>query len=201
MPLLNVANGLTAVRILVVPVFAVLVVVSDMERFNWQVAAFLAFCIAAATDYVDGWIARTWDLVTAFGKIADPIADKALVGTALVLLSGYGRIPVWMTVVILVREVGVTGLRFWVIRRAVIAASRGGKLKTALQIVGIAWCLAPLPHGVAVVGVWTMALATVVTVVTGLDYLATAVRLRRAVVPGVSPAASGSVDRRSEEAR
>lgn len=186
-PLLNPANGLTAVRIAVVPLFIALVVVSEMTSPGWRIAACVAFCVASLTDYIDGWVARSWDMVTSFGKVADPIADKALTGTALVLLSAYGRVPWWMTTVILVREFAVTGLRFLVIRRAVIAASSGGKLKTALQIAAIAWCLVPFPGGVATVGWWLMLLAVVVTVATGLDYLARAVRL-----PAVAPAAGAA---------
>jgi CDP-diacylglycerol---glycerol-3-phosphate 3-phosphatidyltransferase len=178
-PLLNVANGLTAVRIIMVPLFVALVAASGMQRPGWRWAACVAFAVASATDYADGWIARTWDLVTPFGQVADPIADKALIGSALVVLSWYGVIPVWLTVVIMAREIGVTALRFWVIRRAVIAASRGGKIKTAIQIVGIAWCLAPLPAGIGRPGLWIMMVAMVVTVVTGLEYLVRAVRLRR----------------------
>lgn len=180
---MNPANGLTAVRIAVVPVFTALVMVSQMTSSGWRIAACVAFCVASLTDYVDGWVARSWDMVTVFGKVADPIADKALTGTALVLLSAYGRVPWWVTVVILVRELAVTGLRFVVIRRAVIAASHGGKLKTALQILAIAWCLVPFPADVAVVGWWLMLLAMAVTVVTGLDYAVRALRL-----PAIPPA-------------
>jgi CDP-diacylglycerol--glycerol-3-phosphate 3-phosphatidyltransferase len=176
-PLLNFANGLTMTRIIVVPVFVTLTVISGMERPNWRIAACIAFCIASATDYADGWIARSWGLVTAFGKVADPIADKALTGSALILLSVYQAVPWWTTAVILAREFGVTALRFMVIRRAVIAASAGGKLKTGLQILAIVWCLAPLPPGTAAVGWWLMMLAMIVTVVTGLDYVARAMRL------------------------
>jgi CDP-diacylglycerol--glycerol-3-phosphate 3-phosphatidyltransferase len=137
------------------------------------------FCVASATDFVDGWIARRWSMVTSFGKVADPIADKALTGTALVLLSAYGRLPWWITVLILVREWGVTALRFWVIRYGIIPASRGGKLKTVLQIAAIAWYLWPVPHPADLIGVGLMIFALVVTVVTGGDYLVQALRLRR----------------------
>jgi CDP-diacylglycerol---glycerol-3-phosphate 3-phosphatidyltransferase len=179
-PVANIANGLTVLRLVMVPAFVALVVASGMTQTGLRVAGCLTFCVASATDLVDGWIARTYDLVTAFGKVADPIADKALTGTALVLLSGYHRLAWWVTVVILAREVGVTLLRFWVIRRGVIAASKGGKLKTALQILAIAWYLFPFPHGIAVVGPWIMAAAVLVTVLTGLDYVLRAMRLRRA---------------------
>ncbi|NYF57614.1 CDP-diacylglycerol--glycerol-3-phosphate 3-phosphatidyltransferase [Micromonospora purpureochromogenes] len=178
-PVLNAANALTALRLVLVPVFAVSVIVSGMTHAGWQMAACLIFVVASATDLVDGWIARRFKLVTSVGKVADPIADKALTGAALVLLSWYDRLPWWVTAVILVREWGVTALRFWVIRRGVIAASRGGKIKTALQILAITWYLWPMPADLAAVGPWIMAAAVVVTVVTGFDYVAQALRLRR----------------------
>jgi CDP-diacylglycerol---glycerol-3-phosphate 3-phosphatidyltransferase len=178
-PLLNIANALTVLRLVLVPVFLVFTVTSGMTRPGWQIAACVVFCVASATDFIDGWIARTYGLVTSFGKVADPIADKALTGTALVLLSGYGQLSWWVTAVILIREIGVTALRFWVIHHGVIPASRGGKIKTALQTLAIAWYLLPLPPPVAAVGVWVMWLAVLVTVGTGVDYVLRAVRLRR----------------------
>jgi CDP-diacylglycerol--glycerol-3-phosphate 3-phosphatidyltransferase len=178
-PLLNLANLLTALRLVLIPIFAALLVGSDLTRAGWRVAACVAFVVASLTDFVDGWIARRYELVTAFGKIADPIADKVLTGTALVLLSAYGRLPWWVTVVILVREFGVTAMRFWVLRYGVIAASRGGKIKTALQILAIAWYLWPFSDPLAAVGPWIMAVAVVVTVATGLDYVLRALRMRR----------------------
>ncbi|MEU1686223.1 CDP-diacylglycerol--glycerol-3-phosphate 3-phosphatidyltransferase [Micromonospora sp. NPDC005707] len=178
-PLLNAANVLTAVRLVLVPVFAVTVVASAMSHTGWRMAACVIFVVASATDLVDGWIARRFGLVTSLGKVADPIADKALTGAALVLLSWYDRLPWWVTAVILARELGITALRFWVIRRGVIAASRGGKIKTALQILAITWYLWPMPDALAPVGPWIMGAAVVVTVVTGFDYVAQALRLRR----------------------
>ncbi|MEU7620275.1 CDP-diacylglycerol--glycerol-3-phosphate 3-phosphatidyltransferase [Micromonospora rifamycinica] len=178
-PVLNAANGLTLLRLVLVPVFAASVTASGMTHTGWRVAACLIFAFASMTDLVDGWIARRFGLVTSVGKVADPIADKALTGAALVLLSVYDRLPWWVTVLILARELGITGLRFWVIRHGVIAASRGGKLKTALQILAIAWYLWPMPAALAAAGPWIMAAAVLVTVVTGFDYVAQAVRLRR----------------------
>jgi CDP-diacylglycerol--glycerol-3-phosphate 3-phosphatidyltransferase len=179
-PLLNVANALTALRMALVPVFLAVTVTSGMTRPGWRIAACVTFSVASLTDFVDGWIARTWDMVTSFGKVADPIADKALTGTALVLLSAYGQLSWWATSIILVREIGVTVLRFWVIRHGVIPASRGGKVKTALQILAIAWYLLPLSGPAAAIGEWVMWLAVAVTVITGIDYVARALRLRRA---------------------
>jgi CDP-diacylglycerol--glycerol-3-phosphate 3-phosphatidyltransferase len=178
-PLLNAANVLTIVRIVLMPVFVACVIASRMTHDGWQLAAGLIFIVASATDYVDGWIARAHNLVTSFGKVADPIADKALTGAALVLLSYYDKLPWWVTAVILVREWGVTALRFFVLRYGVIPASRGGKAKTALQILAIGWYLTPLPSPLAAVGPWIMFAAVVVTVVTGADYVARAIRIRR----------------------
>ena len=177
--LYNPANLLTAARIVLVPVFLGLVVISDMTSAGWRIAACLAFCVASATDFVDGWIARRFQLVTSFGKVADPIADKALTGTALVGLSVLGELPWWVTVLVLVREWGVTALRLAVIRHGVLPASRGGKVKTTLQVLAIGLYVLPLdgpPHALAEA---VMAAAVVVTVGTGLDYCVRAGRLRR----------------------
>lgn len=178
-PVLNAANALTLLRLVLVPVLAASVVTSAMTHVGWRVAACLIFALASVTDLVDGWIARRFGLVTSVGKVADPIADKALTGAALLLLSFYDRLPWWVTVVILVREWGITGLRFWVIRHGVMAASRGGKIKTALQTLAIVWYLWPVPAALVAVGPWVMGAAVVVTVVTGFDYVVRALRLRR----------------------
>jgi CDP-diacylglycerol--glycerol-3-phosphate 3-phosphatidyltransferase len=181
-PLVNAANALTVVRIILVPVFVLLTVASDLTHPGLRMAACVAFFVAAVTDLVDGWVARTWDMVTSFGKVADPIADKALTGAAFLLLSAYGALPWWVTVVILAREWGVTALRFWVIRYGVIAASRGGKIKTVLQTLAIVWYLWPFSASLAQAGPWLMGTALIVTVVTGLDYVARATGLRRDAV-------------------
>jgi CDP-diacylglycerol---glycerol-3-phosphate 3-phosphatidyltransferase len=183
-PVVNAANALTGLRMVLVPVFVVFVLVSEMTHPGWRVAACLTFVVASATDLVDGWIARRYALVTSFGKVADPIADKALTGTALVLLSWYELVPWWVTGLILAREVGITLVRFWVLRHGVIAASHGGKAKTALQITAIVWYLLPLPAMLAGVAPWIMGAALIVTVATGVDYLVRALRLRRPTVGG-----------------
>jgi CDP-diacylglycerol---glycerol-3-phosphate 3-phosphatidyltransferase len=178
--LVNVANALTLLRFVLVPIFVILMIASEMTEPAYRIAAALAFGVASLTDFADGWIARTFNQVTSFGKVADPIADKALTGTALVLLSVYGALAWWVTVVVLVRELGVTALRFWVLRHGVISASRGGKAKTVLQIAAIAWYIWPFGPPLAAVGPWLMAVAVVVTVVSGADYVARALRVRRA---------------------
>ena len=178
-PLNNPANVLTAVRIVLIPVFVVMVVVSAMTGPGWRMLACLTFCVASATDFADGWIARRYHLVTSFGKVADPIADKALTGSALVLLSAYDKVSWWVTGLILLREWGVTALRFWVIRYGIIPASRGGKLKTALQIAAIAWFLWPVPEPFDAVGTALMIAALLITMITGVDYVLQALRIRR----------------------
>ena len=175
----NVANALTLLRIVLVPIFVILMIASQMTDPATRIAAALAFGIASMTDFADGWIARTFNLVTSFGKLADPIADKALTGTALVLLSAYGALPWWVTVVILVREIGITLLRLWVARVSVIPATPGGKVKTVLQIIAIAWYIWPFTGVLAHVGPWLMAVAVVVTVATGIDYVVRVSRIRR----------------------
>jgi CDP-diacylglycerol---glycerol-3-phosphate 3-phosphatidyltransferase len=176
--LVNAANALTVLRLALVPIFVACLLAGGP---GWRVVAFIAFSVASVTDLLDGRIARRRGLITDFGKIADPIADKALTGSALVTLSALGELPWWVTAVILVREIAVTVLRFWVIRRGVIAASRGGKLKTLLQVVAIA--LYVLPGPLTVVREAVMAAAVVVTVVTGIDYGVRAVRLHRRPPP------------------
>jgi CDP-diacylglycerol---glycerol-3-phosphate 3-phosphatidyltransferase len=178
-PLVNIANALTMLRVLLVPVFGAFLIASDLSDAGWLIAATVAFAVASITDYVDGWIARRYNLVTSFGKVADPIADKALIGTALVLLSAHDVVPWWVTTLILVREVGITAMRFLVLRHGVIPASPGGKLKTLLQSIGIGWLLLPLPDALAKVGVWVVYAARVVTVVTGVDYVFRAIKLSR----------------------
>jgi CDP-diacylglycerol--glycerol-3-phosphate 3-phosphatidyltransferase len=177
--LANLANALTMLRLLMVPVVAVLLLHDGGRDTGWRVGATVAFGVASLTDRLDGQVARRRGLVTELGKLADPIADKALTGTALVGLSVLGLLWWWVTTVILVREVGVTLLRFWVIRHGVIPASRGGKLKTMLQALAIGLYLLPLSGGPANAAAPVMAAALVLTIATGADYVARAVSLRR----------------------
>ncbi|MCU1700266.1 MAG: CDP-diacylglycerol--glycerol-3-phosphate 3-phosphatidyltransferase [Mycobacterium sp.] len=172
----NVANALTGVRMALVPVFLLALFAGDGHETRWRIIAFGIFAAAVITDRVDGALARSFDLVTEFGKLADPIADKALIGAALIGLSLLGDLPWWVTIVILVREIGVTILRFAVLRRGVIPASRGGKLKTLVQALAIGLFVLPL-SGAWLTGAWVLMWAAVVlTVVTGLDYVVSALR-------------------------
>ncbi len=165
----------TVVRIFLVPVFVVCLVHGGT---GWRLGALAAFGGASFTDFLDGQLARKRGLVTDFGKIADPIADKALTGAALITLSALGELPGWVTGLILARELGITVLRFAVIKRGVIAASQGGKLKTLLQIIAICLYVLPASLGLpALVKEVVMGAALVVTLVTGADYVVRAVRL------------------------
>jgi CDP-diacylglycerol---glycerol-3-phosphate 3-phosphatidyltransferase len=197
-PLWNIANQLTILRIALVPVFTVLLMHEHGTSTGWRLAAAAVFVAASVTDRFDGELARKRGLVTDFGKIADPIADKALMGAALIGLSALGQLWWWVTIVILVRELGITALRFWVIKYGVIAASRGGKLKTLLQAMAIFGYL--LPFG-STHGFWAwinpaaaalMAAALLVTVVTGADYILRAIALRRNAGAGQSKTAAAT---------
>ena len=176
----NIANGLTVFRLVLVPVFIVTLFAGGGHDTAWRVFAWAVFAVASVTDRIDGDIARKRGLVTEFGKLADPIADKALIGAALIGLSALGDLPWWVTVVMLVREIGVTLLRFWVIRHGVIPASRGGKVKTLLQAVATGlFVLLPIGSWIKPIA-WTfMVAALVIAIATGIDYVARAVRLRQ----------------------
>lgn len=162
----NLPNVLTSLRILFIPVFVWLV----LAEHQWW--AFGLFAVLMATDKLDGDIARARGLITDFGKIADPIADKALMTAALVSLNIIGALPIWITVVILVRELGITLWRMWMLRNGkVVPASKGGKLKTVLQSLAVALYLCPLPGWMDIPSYVVMLVAVAVTVVTGVQYL------------------------------
>ena len=143
----NVPNALTTLRIVMVPFFGWALLIDDGESITWRLVAFALFAAAMITDKIDGDLARKHDLVTNFGKIADPIADKAITGMAFIGLSLVGDIWWWVTIVVLVREWSVTLLRLSVLKHVVIAASHSGKIKTTLQAVALGVLLLPLPHG------------------------------------------------------
>jgi CDP-diacylglycerol---glycerol-3-phosphate 3-phosphatidyltransferase len=176
---INVPNFLTTIRLLVVPILAwLLFQENSTTNFNRTIAGVL-FIVAALTDIADGTIARKWNLITNFGKIFDPIADKALIGTALIGLSSMGLLDWWFTWVILAREIFVTLLRFWVIKQGVIPASRGGKLKTIMQIVAISFYLLPLPSSVSLLAEILMYVAVILTLATAVDYIMKAIMTDR----------------------
>jgi CDP-diacylglycerol--glycerol-3-phosphate 3-phosphatidyltransferase len=178
----NVPNALTTLRILMVPFFAWALLVDGGQSAGWRWVAWALFVLAMVTDKVDGDLARKHGLITDFGKIADPIADKALTGMAFVGLSLIGELWWWVTVVVLVREWGITFMRFWLIRHGVVMpAGRGGKLKTVIQTIALALLILPLrmfegvwePVGMVLwwVAAALMAIAVTLTVVTGIDYV------------------------------
>ena len=176
----NIANVLTVLRILMVPVFVWTLFQDSGESVGWRWAAVAIFALASLTDKIDGNLARSRGLITNLGKILDPIADKFLTGAALISLSVLGEVWWWVTIVILGRELIITAMRFVVIRYAVLPASRGGKLKTVLQMLAIGAFLLPLfvlPGFIHAIAVVLMALALIVTVGSGVDYLFTGYRV------------------------
>jgi len=185
----NLPNALTTLRIVMVPFFGWALLVDGGDSIVWRVVAWVVFVLAMITDKVDGDIARSRNLVTDFGKIADPIADKALTGMAFVGLSVVGELWWWVTILVLVREWGITLLRLWVIRHGVMAAGRGGKLKTVVQTLALGLFILPVrilqdDWGTAGALLWGLAVllmvaAVVLTVVTGLDYVVKAISVRR----------------------
>lgn len=199
----NLPNALTTLRIVMVPFLGFALLTQGGQSIGWRIVAYLVFAAAMITDKVDGDIARKRNLITNFGKIADPIADKALTGMALVGLSVIGEIWWWVTIVVLIREWGITLLRLWLVGDGVvIAANRGGKLKTVLQTFALGLLVLPLKQltgswdtvGQVLwwVGASLLAVAVVVTVLTGVDYLVKAITARREPErPASSPHAPG----------
>jgi CDP-diacylglycerol--glycerol-3-phosphate 3-phosphatidyltransferase len=143
----NIANVLTTLRIVLVPFFGWALLQDGGDSTLWRWVAFAIFAVAMITDKVDGDLARKHNLITDFGKIADPIADKAITGMAFIALSIVGDVWWWVTIVVLLREWSVTLLRLSVLRDVVIAASQSGKIKTTLQAVALSGLTWPLPHG------------------------------------------------------
>lgn len=176
----NIANIITVVRIFLAPLFVWLLFADHHEFGALRYIAAALFIVAIVTDSVDGLLARRQNLVTDLGKILDPIADKVLIGSALITLSLLGELWWWVTIVILVRELGITVFRLVVVRDRVIPASRGGKLKTIVQAVAISFYLVPVWLLLGDWMHWTnavlMAAALAFTLFTGIDYLVKAIR-------------------------
>ena len=176
----SVPNALTVARLILVPVFVVLLFWAPADPW-WRLACAIAFTVAILTDFADGRIARKYDLVSDFGKLWDPIADKALTGAAFIALSILGELPWWITIPILVREWGITWMRVVMLKYAVMAAAAGGKIKTFLQAIALILFLLGLrsfPLAVQIVAWAIMLAAFVLTVVTGLLYVRDALKLR-----------------------
>jgi CDP-diacylglycerol--glycerol-3-phosphate 3-phosphatidyltransferase len=182
----NIANALTVLRIVGVPVFGWLLLTQGGEDVGFRLWAFVAFILLMITDRIDGDIARSRGLVTNFGKLADPIADKALTGMAFVGLSIIGVLWWWVTIVLLVREWGITLMRFVVRKYGVMPASQGGRVKTATQAVAIGGYLLPLEIWDNTFSHWlrwathiTMGLALAITLLTAVQYVRDAIVMRR----------------------
>jgi len=167
---MNLPNALTVFRILALPFCAWALFQKDGQDPTWQIIAWSSFFIVGMTDVFDGRIARKRNQISNFGIILDPIADKAFIATALIGLSVLGKMPWWVTVVILIREIGVTILRFAVIKREVISANRGGKLKSLLQNFSVGFYILPLPTYLHLPRDILLGIAIVLTVWTGIEY-------------------------------
>ncbi|WP_337061058.1 CDP-diacylglycerol--glycerol-3-phosphate 3-phosphatidyltransferase [Kineococcus sp. G2] len=173
-------NALTVLRLLLVPLFVWFLAEDGGEDWRWRLAAAGVFAAASVTDRYDGHLARRWGTVSDFGKIADPLADKALIGSALVVLSLQDRVPWWMTAVILAREVLVTLLRFVLVRRGhILPADRGGKVKTVVQTTAVALFVLPLPGWTHWPSWLVMLAAVVLTLSSARGYFAAGAKLLR----------------------
>jgi len=179
----NIANIITVIRILLAPLFIWLLLADNGDMGALRYTAAALFIIAIATDSLDGILARRNNLITNVGIILDPIADKVLIGGALITLSILGELWWWVTIVIMVREIGITVFRFVVLSKRVIPASKAGKLKTVVQAVAISLFLVPLftlwGDWVLWINCIVMAAAFVLTVYTGIEYLVQAWRINR----------------------
>ena len=202
----NLPNALTVLRLVLVPVFVVLGLQSQSWSALW--AAFVVFAVAAVTDRFDGELARSWGQITDFGRIADPIADKALTLCGFGLLSYQGFLPWWLTILIAVRELGITAMRTFFLRRGVVvSANQAGKLKTFMQMVALGMLLIPWAHFTAMNEAnewwvvmmirfgWALAgVALALTLYSGIVYVIEGVRLMRA-----TSASSGDDDSGDDE--
>lgn len=182
----NAPNVITGARILATPFFLWMLLADGGDDGPWRWGAAAFFVLAIATDALDGYIARSRGLITDLGKLLDPIADKVLTGAALVGLSILHELPWWVTIVVLVREIGITVHRLMIASDVVVAAAWMGKLKTVAQSVAITLALMPLASvmgAAAPVAYWlnvvTMTVAVVLTIASGIDYVIAFVRARK----------------------
>lgn len=185
----NVPNALTTLRIVMVPFYGWALLVDGGESVLWRTVAFVIFTLAMVTDKIDGDIARKHNLVTNFGKIADPIADKALTGMAFIGLSIIGEIWWWVTVLVLLREWSVTFMRLSIAKHVVLAANASGKLKTVLQAIALGMLTLPLREvegalevpGLVLwwIAVVLLAAAVVMTMYSGYEFFRDAFKQRR----------------------
>ena len=210
-PVVNLPNALTVLRLVLVPAFIVL---GLQQSWGALWAAFVVFAVAAITDRFDGELARSWGQITDFGRIADPIADKALTLCGFALLSYQGFLPWWLTILIAVRELGITAMRGFFLRRGVVvAANQAGKLKTFMQMVALGTLLIPWAHFTALneANEWWVVLlirlgqifagvALALTLYSGVMYVIDGVRLMRGVKSDEAAAEPGAQDEPAEPA-
>lgn len=181
---LNVPNALTVLRIVMVPVF-LFVLFHQPDDFGWRIWATAVFVLAILTDLADGHIARKYNLVTDFGKLWDPVADKALTGAAFIALGILGELHWLIIALILLREWGITWLRAAIAKHGIMAANKGGKLKTVTQSVALALYLLGrdnLHEWLSVVAFVIMMIALALTLVTGITYIFSAMRIRNEAI-------------------
>lgn len=168
---INLPNSITISRILALPFCVYALFKNGGDDSTWRIIAFVLFFLVGVTDFLDGKLARSRNTVTEFGKLLDPIADKALIGTALISLSILHTLPWWVTIVILTREIGITIFRFIVIKGGVIPANRGGKLKTIVQNFAAGFYILPLSSSLYWFRELFMGAALILTIITGIWYL------------------------------
>ena len=167
---LNLPNALTIFRILALPFCAYALFKNGGDDDSWRIIAFTLFFIVGLSDILDGKIARSRNQITEFGKLLDPIADKAMLATASIGASLLGMLSWWVTAIFLIREVAVTILRFAVIKNGVIPASKGAKLKTFFQNFSVGFYILPLPSYLYLPRDLFTAVAIYLTITTGVIY-------------------------------
>ena len=164
-------NTLTVTRILLIPIGVYTLFFDGGDNSTFQIISYLIFFTLGMTDIVDGRWARHSNRITPLGTFLDPVADKALIGSAMISLSILGRFPWWITILILTREIGITLFRLLVIKNGVIPASKGGKIKTLMQNFGVGFFILPLPQSLDWFKYGFMSVAIVLTITSAYDYL------------------------------
>jgi CDP-diacylglycerol---glycerol-3-phosphate 3-phosphatidyltransferase len=167
-------NSLTIARLLLIPFGAIALFINGGDDYNWQIVSWWIFFILGLSDIFDGKLARSRQQVTELGKFLDPVADKAMVGTAMVCLSIIGRLPWWITIVIMAREIAITLFRISIVKRGVIPANKGGKIKAALQGFGTGFYVLPLDPNLYWFRDGFMYITILVTLWTGAYYVRSA---------------------------
>lgn len=167
-------NSLTIARLLLIPFGAISLFMNGGNDFTWQIISWWIFFILGLSDIFDGQLARSRQQITELGKFLDPVADKAMVGTAMVALSILDRLPWWITIVIMAREIGITFFRLAILKRGVVPANKGGKIKAAFQGFGTGFYVLPLDPDYYWFRDGFMYIAIILTIVTGFYYVRSA---------------------------